>query len=202
MYSYIIGKVIDIKKNKVIIENNEIGYVINMTDNSIMKLQAGGLENKVKIYTYYHVREDEISLFGFYSLEEQGMFEHLISVTKIGAKTAIGILSEIEPHEFALAIITNDNSKLSKITGIGPKTASRIILELQDKLVKENKVKDKNIITNTNNSVSNINVEELNEALIFLGYYKKDIEKIISDVTKEAQNTEEAIKIALKLLTK
>ena len=134
MYSYIIGKVINKFKNILILENNNIGYEIYMTEISLSELNIG---EETKIYTYYNVSQDNISLFGFKNLEEKKMFENLISVSKIGAKTAIGILSSISIAEFAIAIITNDINRLSKLPGIGKKTAQRIVLEITDKVKTE-----------------------------------------------------------------
>ena len=106
MYSYIKGS-LEIKANGfVVIDNNGIGYKIFMSENGIEELGETG--ETVKVYTYYHVREDNISLFGFTSNEELRMFELLISVSGVGAKSAINMLSAITPSDFALAIISND----------------------------------------------------------------------------------------------
>ena len=132
MYAYIKG-ILEIKTaDYVVIETNGIGYKIFMSETAIEKLGETGTD--VKVYTYLKVREDEMSLYGFNTNEELRMFELLLSVSGVGAKSAIVILSNITPSSFALAVITDDVGKLKKLPGIGPKTAQRIILELQDKL--------------------------------------------------------------------
>ena len=197
MYSYIIGKVISKSKNILILENNNIGYEIYMTEIALSELNIG---EDAKIYTYYNVTQDNISLFGFKNLEEKKMFENLISVSKIGAKTAIGILSSISTAELAISIITNDINRLSKLPGIGKKTAQRLVLEVIDK------VKTEEIIFTEEEQKSNENYlnttekeKDVIEALKVLGYNIKEIESVIKtlDITS---STEDMIKQALKIL--
>lgn len=197
MYSYIIGKVISKSKNILILENNNIGYEIYMTEIALSELNIG--EN-AKIYTYYNVTQDNISLFGFKNLEEKKMFENLISVSKIGAKTAIGILSSISTAELAISIITNDINRLSKLPGIGKKTAQRLVLEVIDK------VKTEEIIFTEEEQESNENYlnttekeKDVIEALKVLGYNIKEIESVIKTLDIKS-STEDMIKQALKIL--
>lgn len=197
MYSYIIGKVISKSKNILILENNNIGYEIYMTEIALSELNIG--EN-AKIYTYYNVTQDNISLFGFKNLEEKKMFENLISVSKIGAKTAIGILSSISTAELAISIITNDINRLSKLPGIGKKTAQRLVLEVIDK------VKTEEIIFTEEEQKSNENYlnttekeKDVIEALKVLGYNIKEIESVIKTLDIKS-STEDMIKQALKIL--
>ena len=197
MYSYIIGKVISKSKNILILENNNIGYEIYMTEIALSELNIG--EN-AKIYTYYNVTQDNISLFGFKNLEEKKMFENLISVSKIGAKTAIGILSSISAAELAISIITNDINRLSKLPGIGKKTAQRLVLEVIDK------VKTEEIIFTEEEQESNENYlnttekeKDVIEALKVLGYNIKEIDNVIKTLDIKS-STEDMIKQALKIL--
>lgn len=197
MYSYIIGKVVNKFKNILILENNNIGYEIYMTEIALSELNIG--EN-AKIYTYYNVTQDNISLFGFKNLEEKKMFENLISVSKIGAKTAIGILSSISTAELAISIITNDINRLSKLPGIGKKTAQRLVLEVIDK------VKTEEIIFTEEEQKSNENYlnttekeKDVIEALKVLGYNIKEIESVIKTLDIKS-STEDMIKQALKIL--
>ena len=132
MYAYIKGKIEYKSSNYVVVDNMGIGYKIYMGDSAINTL--GDIGEDVKIFTHYHVREDDISLYGFKTNEELRMFELLISVSGVGAKMAVIMLSNIELSSFALAVITNDTAKLVKIPGVGKKTAARIILELKQKL--------------------------------------------------------------------
>jgi holliday junction DNA helicase ruvA len=197
MYSYIIGKVISKSKNILILENNNIGYEIYMTEIALSELNIG---EDAKIYTYYNVTQDNISLFGFKNLEEKKMFENLISVSKIGAKTAIGILSSISTAELAISIITNDINRLSKLPGIGKKTAQRLVLEVIDK------VKTEEIIFTEEEQKSNENYlnttekeKDVIEALKVLGYNIKEIESVIKTLDIKS-STEDMIKQALKIL--
>lgn len=199
MYSYIKGN-LEIKSNGfVVIDNNDIGYKIFMSEKAMESI--GEIGDKVKIYTYYHVREDNISLFGFTSNEELRMFELLISVSGVGAKSAINMLSAITPSDFVLAIISNDISSLVKVPGIGAKSAQRIILELKDKLKTEEAIskvdsKIKVAIKQDNNS------EEALAALQVLGYNKKEVEKVLEKFDTASLSVEDIIRKALAYLAK
>lgn len=198
MYSYIIGKVISKTKNILILENNNIGYEIYMTEIALSELN---IDEEAKIYTYYNVSQDNISLFGFKNLEEKKMFENLISVSKIGAKTAIGILSSISTAEFAIAIITNDINRLSKLPGIGKKTAQRIVLEITDKVKTEEIIftEDKEQKSNEQYVTVSEKEKDVVEALKVLGYNIKEIENIMKSLDINS-STEDMIKQALKIL--
>ena len=132
MFAYIKGSLEEKGNNYVVIEVSGIGYKIFVSESAISKMCDLG--DIIKIHTYYYVREDNISLYGFLTKEELKMFELLLSVSGIGAKSAITMLSNISPSSFALAVISNDVNALKKIPGVGPKSAQRIILELKDKL--------------------------------------------------------------------
>lgn len=196
MYAYIKGR-LDTKTNSyVIVEAGGIGYKIFMSLKSIESL--GEVEDTVKVYTHYYVREDNISLYGFTSNDELRMFELLLSVSGIGAKSAIAMLSEITPSSFALAVISNDVSKLVKIPGIGNKTAARIILELKDKL------KTEEALTASEETLTAIKEDNKNSEIIaalqVLGYTRKEIDKALEKIDIDSTALEDAIKQALKLL--
>ena len=198
MYAYISGKIADKANNYVVIDNGGMGYKIFMSPSVIEKLPDVG--EFQKIHTYYYVREDVISLYGFLTNEELRMFELLLSVSGIGAKSAIQILSNITPSSFALAVISNDVSKIVKIPGIGKKTAARIVLELKDKL------KTEEAITKTEEvKLSITNEEETSEAIAalqVLGYTKREIEKALENVDTKNLQLEEIIKQGLKNLAR
>ena len=197
MYSYIIGKVISKSKNILILENNNIGYEIYMTEIALSELNIG---EDAKIYTYYNVTQDNISLFGFKNLEEKKMFENLISVSKIGAKTAIGILSSISTAELAISIITNDINRLSKLPGIGKKTAQRLVLEVIDKVKTEEIIFTEEEQKSSENYLNTTEKEkDVIEALKVLGYNIKEIESVIKTLDIKS-STEDMIKQALKIL--
>ena len=207
MLAYIKGKLEMKMTGYVVIDVGGLGYKIFMSEVGIEKL--GNTGETVKIHTYYKVREDDISIFGFNTLEELKMFELLISVSGVGAKTALIMLSVCEPSEFALAVITDDIKTLTAIPGIGPKSAKRIILELKDKISKEQQVAEiKNEIeskSETKNKIqelieNNNRVTEAIAALQVLGYNKKEIEKVFEKVDTKEMTTEELIKKGLSSL--
>ena len=198
MIAYVKGN-LDTKTNTfVVIDVQGIGYRVFMPAKSIEKL--GEIGETVKVYTHYYVREDNISLYGFSSNEELRMFELLISVSGVGAKSAITMLSEISPSSFALAVISDDVSKLVKIPGVGKKTAARIILELKDKLKTETAIEA--------NEEVNISIEKDNNsseaiaALQVLGYTRKEIEKVFEKIDIKNLELEEIIKTALRYLAR
>lgn len=198
MYAYISGKIADKANNYVVIDNGGMGYKIFMSPSVIEKLPDVG--EFQKIHTYYYVREDVISLYGFLTNEELRMFELLLSVSGIGAKSAIQILSNITPSSFALAVISNDVSKIVKIPGIGSKTAARIILELKDKLKTEQAIsKNEQVVEAIHESEKDT---EAVVALQVLGYTRKEIEKALEKFETQNLTVEEIIRNALKILGK
>lgn len=196
MFAYIKGSLEEKTSTYVVIDVGGIGYKIFMSASSINNIGETG--NIVKVHTHYYVREDNISLYGFLTSEELKMFELLLSVSGVGAKSAITMLSNISPSDFALAIITNNIATLTKIPGIGAKSAQRIILELKDKL------KDVDTTSKTEEVAvkqkDNENAKDALDALQILGYNKKEIEKAIQKIDIDEMSTEDIIKNALKLL--
>ena len=184
----------------VVIDVGGLGYKVFMSEPAIEKL--GNLGDIVKVHTYYRVREDDISIFGFNTSEELRLFELLISVSGVGAKTAISMLATIEPSEFALAVISNDISTLTKIPGIGAKSAQRIVLELKDKLKAEQTITE---LSKANSKIQTAiidddKVQEAVSALQVLGYNRKEIDKALEKVEKADMTVEEIIKKGLTLL--
>ena len=201
MYAYIKGS-LEIKTAEyVVVETSGIGYKIFMSETAIDKL--GEIGSIVKIYTYLKVREDDMSLYGFNTNEELRMFELLLSVSGVGAKSAIVILSNITPSSFALAVITDDVSKLKKLTGIGPKTAQRIILELKDKLNAINDTsKDELEEMLSKKEEDGEKVAEAMSALQVLGYSRKEIEVAFEGFDKSDLGVEDIIKKGLLYLSR
>lgn len=198
MFAYINGKIADKANNYVIIDAGGVGYKIFMSTKAIEGLNDIG--EMQKVYTYYYVREDNISLYGFLSNEELRMFELLLSVSGIGAKSALAILSEITPSSFALAVITSDDSKLVKIPGIGKKTAARMILELKDKLKTETAIEKTEKIEK---AIKEDNKDsEAVSALQVLGYTNKEIEKALEKIDVAGLGVEDIIRKALAILSK
>ena len=201
MYSYIKGSLEEKMSNYIVVENNGIGYKIFMSKSAIGR--AGELGENIKVFTHYHVREDDISLYGFLTNDELKMFELLLSVSGVGAKSAISMLSNISPSEFAVSIVNNDITKLTKVPGIGKKSAQRIVLELKDKLKTEQELVN-NEITQEENDIIDIgsDIEEAISALQILGYNRKDIQKAISQFDYKSMSVEDIIRTGLKYLSK
>lgn len=198
MFAYIKGELAEKTQNYVVIDVNGIGYQIFVSELAIS--QIGEVGSIVKLHTYYYVREDLICLYGFLNREELRMFELLLSVSGIGAKSAIATLSNITPSSFALAVITDNVATLTKIPGVGRKTAQRLILELKDKIKTEEavaKAPETQIVLETNE-----NVEEATAALQILGYTKKEVEKALEHVSVENASVEEIIRKCLSILGK
>ena len=198
MFAYIKGSLEMKFKNYIVIDVGGLGYKIFMAENAINSI--GEIGEIIKVFTFYRVREDDISIFGFKTQEELRMFELLISVSGVGAKSALVMLSCFEPSEFAIAIISNNVKLLTQVPGIGPKSAQRIILELKDKLkseqneeqLEQSKVKSAKI---------NENIQEAISGLMVLGYSRKDIEKAFEHLAVDTLSVEDLIKKGLILLS-
>lgn len=206
MLAYIKGEFVEKQTGYIVVDVNGLGYKIFMSDFGIENL--GNIGDIVKVYTYYKVSEDDISIYGFRTKEELRMFELLISVSGIGAKTALTMLGSIEPSQFAIAVISNDTNTLKTIPGVGQKSAQRIVLELKDKLKKEQQISElRNVELEQQTKVKQIivndeKVEEAISAFQVLGYQRKDIDKIISKMDITNLSLEEIIKQGLRLLSK
>lgn len=175
----------------IVIDAGGVGYRINTTDSVISKLSAG---EKKKVYTYLNVREDALDLYGFLSEEELNLFKLLISVSGIGPKVGLGVLSSISPSEFALAVVTGNIKAITKAPGVGPKVAQRIILELKDKMKKAEIAEmpqDYGAFTDSS--------DEAVSALMVLGYTQGEAKNVLSKV-EGGLSVEETVKRALKLL--
>jgi len=205
MLAYIKGELASKQIGYVVIDVGGLGYKVFMSEISIDNM--GNIGDIVKVHTYYRVMEDDISIFGFNTPEELRMFELLISVSGVGAKTAVAMLGSIEPSEFAIAVITEDINTLKQIPGIGPKSAQRIVLELKDKIKKEQQIAELEIATKgTKSKIKEIIIEdnkisEATTALQVLGYTKPDIDKVLEQIDTSEITLEEIIKQALKILS-
>lgn len=192
MISYIKG-IITYKTNAfVVVECNGIGYKIFVSSATLSSLN----ENEtIMIYTFMNVKEDDISLFGFLTQQEQTIFHQLLSVSGIGPKGALAFLSEMTPEEIIIAILSEDIKTLSKAPGIGKKTAQRLILELKDK------VKTEEIAQQTSQKDTSEKWEAV-EALTSLGYSRSEAVQAVNACYKEGLSVEETLKLSFKKLTK
>lgn len=199
MYEYIRGKYIGINKDYIIIENNGIGYKIFTSGATMADLPK--IDDEVLIYLEQIVREDFIGLYGFKEREELEMFKLLISINGVGAKAALSLLSISRINNLKYAILTEDDKHLCRAPGIGKKTAGRIILELKDKIKKDDVAQGvtiqegfEDIAPNNGNSVA-----EVLGALLALGYSEKEAESAIKKIDKH-QSVENMIKECLRVL--
>lgn len=200
MYAFIMGRIDSKGNDHIVIETGGIGYKVFIP---LSTLEAVGEQNKeFKIYTYLNVREDAMTLFGFATKEELSMFEMLLTVSGIGPKAALAILSAVSPSQFGLAVITEDVKTLTRAQGIGPKLAKRVILELKDKISKEQlnmasgAGADRAVAPQEGSRLS-----EAVSALIVLGYSHMEASKAVAAVYSEDMDLETIIKNSLKGLS-
>ncbi|OCX50728.1 Holliday junction DNA helicase RuvA [Mucilaginibacter sp. PPCGB 2223] len=194
MYAYISGKLAFKCPTYVVIDAGGVGYHVHISLNTYSGI--GDNEN-CKLYTWLHVKEDAHTLYGFVDEGERRLFLHLISVSGIGPNTGRMILSSITPSEIQAAIIKGDVPLIQRIKGIGPKSAQRMVLELQDKLKKDGP--DTLIAMPVIHTVK----DEALAALVMLGFVKNNAEKVIDQAIKSSNDSltvEQLIKVALKSL--
>ncbi len=191
MYYYIKGTLVQKGENYIVVDANGVGYMIYTSLTSLADSREAGQE--ITVYTYLHVREDVMDLFGFTTLEEKNMFLHLISVSGVGPKAALSILSVVTPEKFAVAVVTNDVKTITKASGVGPKMAQRVILELKDKL----KTEELDISLDDDFAdIASDNRSEAISALMVLGYSSADAQKAVKGIDGSLE-VEEIIKKAL-----
>lgn len=198
MYSYIVGKVDSYGDGYVVVETAGIGYLIYVSNSTLARLSKTG--ETVKIYLHLVVREDEMSLFGFYSLEEKRMFLRLITVSGVGPKMALGILSSAELSTLTTSIVSGDIKTLSKVKGIGKKTAERIVVELKEGL-NDDDVKMA-FVGGSLGVQSDAMVDEALEVLTTLGVNKTEAYSLVSSVKGEAKTANEIVMKVLQRLDK
>ena len=200
MFAYLKGSLEVKTKGYIVVDVGGVGYKVFMSETAIEKLAELG--NIIKVHTYLRVRDDDMSLYGFNTNEELRMFELLLSVSGIGAKSAISILSNITPSSFALAVISNDVAKIKALPGIGQKSAQRIILELKDKIKREETTDEVTKVEIEKVDENNEKVQEAISALQVLGYSKKEIEKALEKVDKSELTVEDIIRKGLSNLSR
>ncbi len=198
MISFIKGNIISAKNGIVIIENNGIGYEINVSSNTL--ITASNQTDEVLLFTYLNHKDDGMTLYGFSCQEEKNMFMKLISVTGVGPKAAMNILSGSHLSTLISAIVTKDLKTLMKIRGIGKKTAERIVLELKESIIKES-ITDADMEFLTDDSPQDSNdITDAILALRGLGIGQKEAINAVRKVTETASGIEDLIAKALKNL--
>ena len=196
MITHLRGNIVELTPTYLIIDCNGIGYFLNVSLNTFSQLDKENV-NECKILTHLHVREDAHTLFGFFEQEERKIFLMLLSVSGIGASTAMMILSSLNSNEIRMAIIQEDIVTLKSIKGIGMKSAQRIIIDLKDKMM--NLQLDSGDLSINH---SNIKRNEALSALETLGFSVKDVNKVLDQVLSEDPeiSVEKLIKMSLKKL--
>lgn len=195
MIGYVRGTVSHLLIDYCFIDVQGIGYRVFIAESTRQKISVGVV---VSLFTYMHVREDALLLYGFYTQDEYELFLLLTSITGIGPKVAMGILSSIDAKQFRLAISQKNIGILTKLPGIGKKTAERLLLELKDKI---GAVTDEDIVESHVTSMSTISgdvIDEALQALLSLGYNQNEILPILRKIGKNSYSVEELIKLALR----
>lgn len=199
MYSYISGQLVNVENNVVTLDVQGIGYEIACSANSMIKMPPMG--SALKLFTYLYVREDEMSLYGFQTREEKAMFLKLITISGIGPKAAIGILSGMRPEALAVAIVTGDIKAIAKIKGVGKKTAERVVLELREKLATQETDYYTGEVQVAVVGLDNLSQEAIT-ALKSLGCTQNEAVSLVSAVRNQCDTLEELILNALRRMDK
>jgi len=192
MISYIKGEVVKKGIDYLILDNNNIGYYINTSFSTLEKISE---KEKIIILTYMHIREDIIALYGFLTSDEIDLFKKLISVNGIGPRAGLSVLSTYEVNTVKEIILKEDVSGLSKVPGIGKKTASKIILELKDKVGTVEELKGSEIVVSSEMS-------DVIEALTSLGFNYAEVKRTLGNMELSGKSENDIIKEALKNLNR
>ena len=200
MFYYLNGTVAEMEANLAVIDCGGVGYACRTTSHTLSKLKQG---EKAKLFTHLNTREDAVELFGFGTQEELNLFRQLISVSGVGPKAALSILSATTPANLALSIITGDEKALTCAPGIGKKIAQRVILELKDKLAAEEAVVfGKGSVPVTIGGLPHSKKSEATAALAVLGYGSAEIAAALKGIDMDALSLEDIIRQALKKMMK
>lgn len=209
MFYYIKGILAHASPSVAVIDAGGVGYKMTISENTYRALpRTGDAKPVATLYTYLSVREDGIELFGFSSERELDCFKLLLTVSGVGPKAAMSILSLLTPEKFALAVCTEDRKTISKANGVGPKTAARIILELRDKLMKESSIDNDLSSAMLDHSgdapaaPARGKFSEAQDALLVLGYSRAEAQGVLKSIDPTNLSVEDIIKEALKRLMK
>ena len=196
MIHFVRGKLEETGNDYVVLDNHGIGYLIYTPSSVLNELPNRG--ETVRMYTYMYVREDQMTLYGFLTRDDLQIFKLLISISGIGPKGALGILSTISPDQFRIAVISGDSKAISKAPGIGPKTAQKLIIELKDKLKLEDVFEEEDV-PSTSDSLDHNAQKEAMMALVSLGYSESEAFGALKKIHATPDMDSEALlKLALK----
>lgn len=188
MISFIRGTILKKHKNFIILEAHDVGYQVFLNPTFFAELITG---QPLEVYTHQYIKEDALDLYGFKNLEELEVFELLLSISGVGPKSALGILAIANPEELKVSIAHGDSSLLTKVSGVGKKTAERIVLELRDKITHID------IAPTAGGSSVDVMGDEI-DALISLGYSLQQAREALRTVDPQISNSGERIRAALK----
>lgn len=200
MFYYLVGIVEEILPNMIVVDCNGLGFEVNTSTYSMSQIKLG---EKVKVFTYVNIREDAFDIYGFTSKDEKRCFEMLLSVSGVGPKAALSMLSVTTPEHLILNIINGNDKAICAAPGVGKKIAQRVILELKDKIAKESEVltSDVHFVDNNSNGV-NTNRADASAALTILGYSQSEISAALKKIDVDSLSLENVIKEALKQMLK
>ena len=199
MFYYVNGTVAEIEAGLAVIDCSGVGYACATTNYTLSQLKKG---ERAKLYTYLNVREDAMEMFGFASQSELRSFKMLIGVSGVGPKAALSILSSTTPQQLSMAVVMGDEKALTAAPGIGKKIAQRIILELKDKLIKEQGGFEAGSGAAVAMPAQNNNAGEAAAALAVLGYGSQEIAAALKGIDMDALPLEEIIRQSLKKMVK
>ena len=207
MFYFIKGKLALLRPSFAVVDAGGVGFKMTVSDRTYNRLSPSAANGgEVKLFTYLAVREDDMELFGFFEEQELDTFKLLTSVSGVGPKAAMAILSCFSPEKFALAVCTEDKKSIAKANGIGPKTAARIILELRDKMMAESTLPAADGSMNAGSAPLSSGISdkgkmsEAQEALLVLGYNRTEILNVLHTIDTSAMEVEDIIRAALKKL--
>ena len=201
MFYYIEGTVALLEPNLAVLDCGGVGYALNASRNTVGHLQPG---KKAKLYTYLLVKEEIFELYGFYSLAEKRCFEMLISVSGVGPKAALSVLSTNTPEGVAMAILSDNEKALTAAQGVGKRIAQRVILELKDKLRKESQTLEMPALTAGDVAAVGVSSKRTDaaSALAVLGYSPSEITAALKGLDTEQMALEDIIRTALKQMVR
>ena len=204
MFYYIRGKLAMLDLTYAVVDAGGVGYRLTITQNTYSHLPHNTASEEVCLYTYMAVREDGVELFGFGSVEELDAFKLLITVSGVGPKAAVAILSQLSPAKLSHAILADDKKAIAAANGIGPKTAARIILELKDKLKKTTltDLAEDDTPVNVVGDTASGKLSDAQDALIALGYSRNEAASVLRTIDTEQLELDDIIRLALKRIMK
>ena len=204
MLYYVSGTVTVLEPGLAVIDCGGVGYKLTVSQNTLSELDKGASRSdRAKLYTYMAVREDDVELFGFYNEEELSTFKLLLTVSGIGPKAAMAILSVLTPTDLAIAVSTEDSRAIARANGVGNKMAARVVLELKDKLAAELPIGAAKTATPTaKTALTTQAMKDASAALSMLGYKNTEINEVLKSLDASGMTTEQIITAALRRMGK